>query len=251
MMNSPLADLEAEPNMKRVAILQSSYIPWKGYFDLINSVDEFILYDDVQYTRQDWRNRNRIKTAHGTRWLTIPVKVDGLYQQRLDETIVADPAWARRHWDTLRQSYSRAARFGEFAPDIEAAYAACANEARLSAINRTFIEVICRLLRIGTTLRWSTDFDAHGASTERVVDLCRQSEAHVYLSGPRGRDYLDEKRFDDAGIELEYFDYEGYRIYEQPHPPFEHQVTVLDLLFATGHAAHSFMKTFGVVGSHG
>ena len=110
--------------MKRVAILQSNYIPWKGYFDLINSVDEFVLYDDCQYTRQDWRNRNRIKTPNGTRWLTIPVTVDGLYEQRLDETEVADPDWARAIGTRSTSRTGRRPTSPATRAEIEAAYGA-------------------------------------------------------------------------------------------------------------------------------
>src|SRR5437868_14961880 len=94
--------------MKRVAILQSNYIPWKGYFDLIAAVDEFILYDDMQYTRRDWRNRNQIKTPAGIQWLTIPVEVKGKFHQRINETQVSDPDWPRHHWRTLELNYARA-----------------------------------------------------------------------------------------------------------------------------------------------
>jgi WbqC-like protein family len=233
--------------MKRVAIVQSNYIPWKGYFDLINSVDEFILLDEVQYTRQDWRNRNRIKTAQGTSWLTIPVRVDGLYEQRLDETEVADPDWATRHWDVLRQAYRAAPHFEALAAEVESAYERCRSEPLLSRINRTLIEAVCAMLGIRTTLAWSTDYSATGARSERVVDLCKHAHASVYLSGPRARAYLDEQLFEQAGIELVYVDYAGYSEYEQLHRPFEHEVTVLDLLFNTGERAPSLMKSFGAV----
>jgi WbqC-like protein family len=229
---------------KRVAILQSCYIPWKGYFDLINSVDEFVLYDEVQYTRQDWRNRNRIKTQNGTRWLTIPVTVDDLYHQRLDETVVADPRWATRHWDTLKQSYRDAPHFRQLGPEIGAAYERCAAEPRLSHINRALLETVCRLLDIETRVTWSTEYDAHGSRTERVVSLCEQTRAGLYLSGPSARAYIDESLFERAGIELRYFDYEGYPQYPQLHPPFEHNVTILDLLFNAGPDARALMKSF-------
>ena len=158
--------------MKRVAIVQSCYIPWKGYFDLINSVDEFVLYDDCQYTRQDWRNRNLIKTAQGSKWITVPVRVDGLYGQRLDETRIADPRWAKRHWSTLRQSYARAPFLADYAEAYEDAYARCADEPLLSRVNRRLLEAGCAALDIRTPLTWSTDYTAIGSRTERVVNLC-------------------------------------------------------------------------------
>jgi len=228
---------------KRVAIVQSCYIPWKGYFDLINLVDEFVLYDDRQYTRRDWRNRNRIKTPQGTRWLTIPVEVKGRYHQRIDETLISDPDWADVHWKTLHHNYASAPHFDTYAERIEALYRA-ANDRRLSAVNRTFLEEICAILGITTRLSWSTDYEASGARTERLVSLCRAAGATTYLSGPSAREYMDEALFDQAGIELEYMSYEGYPEYPQLHPPFEHGVTVLDLLFNTGPDAPRFMKSF-------
>jgi len=100
--------------MKRLAVVQSSYIPWKGYFDLIKSVDEFILYDHVQYTRRDWRNRNRIKTRDGPKWLTIPVEVKSKYHQSIQDVRTSDPNWPRRHWESIRHSYARARYFDDY-----------------------------------------------------------------------------------------------------------------------------------------
>ena len=146
--------------MKRVAIVQSCYIPWKGYFDLINSVDEFVLYDESQYTRQDWRNRNRIKTSSGTRWLTIPVTINGLYNQRIDETRIADARWAERHWAILHQAYRRASQYDVYADEIQAAYERVASKPLLSDVNRTLLEAVCRVLDIRTTMSWSTNYRA-------------------------------------------------------------------------------------------
>ena len=106
---------------KTVAIVQSCYIPWKGYFDLINLVDEFILYDDRQYTRRDWRNRNRIKTPQGSQWLTIPVEVKGRYDQRIDETRISDPDWAEQHWKTLTHNYASAPHFDDYGERLRVA----------------------------------------------------------------------------------------------------------------------------------
>jgi len=228
---------------KRVAIVQSCYIPWKGYFDLINLVDEFILYDDRQYTRRDWRNRNRIKTPQGTQWLTIPVAVKGRYDQRIDETTISDPGWSQKHWKTLTHNYGSTAHFESYRDTFEEVYDG-ATDRRLSAVNRRFLEAINDLLGIRTRLSWSTDYETDGARTDRLVSLCLAAGATSYLSGPSARDYMDEALFEEAEIELEYMDYTGYPQYEQPHPPFEHAVTVLDLLFSVGPEAPHYMKSF-------
>lgn len=229
---------------KTVAIVQSCYVPWKGYFDLINCVDEFILYDDRQFTRRDWRSRNRIKTPQGVTWLTIPVSVKGKYHQRIDETAVAEPAWADRHWKTLVHSYAAAAAFREYAPLIEGLYEQASRERLLSRINRCFIDGVCELMGIDTRRSWSTDYTADGERTARLVSLCKAAGASRYLSGPTARDYLEETAFADAGIELEYADYSGYPEYEQLYPPFEHAVTILDLIFHVGSDAPRYMKSF-------
>lgn len=134
---------------KRVAIVQSNYIPWKGYFDMINMVDEFILFDDMQYTRRDWRNRNRIKTANGSRWITIPVEIKGKYFQKIKDTVVSDAAWNREHWNFIVHSYSISKYFGEYREQFEELYLGC-TEKYLSRINHRFISAICKLLSIET-----------------------------------------------------------------------------------------------------
>jgi hypothetical protein len=227
---------------KSVAIVQSSYVPWKGYFDLVDSVDEFILFDDRQYTRRDWRNRNRIKTPQGVAWLSIPVKVKGKYSQRIDETEVADVGWAERHWKTIENVYRRAPHFDVYRERIETMYHRC-EESFLSRVNRYFLEAICDLLEISTRLAWSTQYSVEGSKTERLVELCRSAGATRYVSGPTARTYLDESLFAEAGIELEYMDYSKYPVYEQLYPPFEHRVSILDVLFHTGTAAPHFVKT--------
>jgi hypothetical protein len=229
---------------KTVAIVQSSYIPWKGYFDLVNSVDEFVLYDDVQFTRRDWRSRNRIKTPAGPAWLTVPVSSKGRYLARIDEMETADDDWRRRHWQTLAQNYSRAPHFGDYAPMVEELYLGSA-ERRLSLVNRAFIEAVCATLGITTALRWSSEYAGEGTKTERLVSLCEQAGATAYLSGPTARAYLDESLFEERGIAVGYIDYADYPPYPQVHPPFDHHVTVLDLLFNTGGEARRYMKSLG------
>ena len=232
--------------MKRVAIVQSNYVPWKGYFDLIASVDEFIFLDDAQYTRRDWRNRNRIKTAQGPRWLTIPVKVRGRYHQRIDETEVSDPDWAQAHWTAIQHAYAAAPAFGDFGERIEAVYRGCRSE-RLSEINQHFAQALCGLLGIRTRLTRSTYYGSDARSTDRLVELCVKAEADEYLTGPSAKGYLDEARFERQGIAVRWMSYDGYPEYPQLHPPFEHAVSVLDLILNTGESARSFMLTGGKV----
>jgi hypothetical protein len=228
---------------KSVAIIQSNYIPWKGYFDIIAQVDEFILYDDVQYTRSDWRNRNLIKTPQGVKWLSIPVKIKGRFGQRICDTEADGDAWRRRHWSSLEQSYSRAPFFRRYAARLEDAYLS-RSETMLSLINRSFIELICELLEIPTRITWCTQYKVGTDRQQRLIELCQQVGGSVYLSGPAAKAYLDPAAFERAGIALKYMDYAGYAPYPQPHGEFVHGVTALDLLFNTGDDARRHLKAF-------
>jgi len=227
---------------RRVAIVQSSYIPWKGYFDLIASVDEFVLYDSVQFTKRDWRNRNRIKTPGGTQWLTIPVQQKGKRCQRIDETLVADSSWSDGHWKALVHNYRRAPYFDRYRDAFADAYRRTSDEPYLSRVNHLWLTTICTELGIRTPITWSTDDDVSGDATQRLVRLCQLRNATEYLSGPSARDYLDESQFRRAGIAVSYADYSGYPTYPQLHGDFVHEVTVLDLVLNTGPDARTYMK---------
>ncbi len=229
--------------MKKIAILQSNYIPWKGYFDLINMVDEFILYDDMQYTRRDWRNRNKIKTPDGSKWLTIPVNVKGKYFQKINETKISDPRWQEKHWQQIEQSYKKAPYFNSFRTLFEAIYMNN-SEIYLSQINYQFIITICDILGITTTIRRSSEFNLTEGRNEKLLSICKQAQSTVYLSGPTAKGYLDESLFTSEGIKIEWMNYNGYLEYSQLFPPFKHDVTILDLLFNTGDQATTYMRSF-------
>lgn len=229
--------------MKKIAILQSNYIPWKGYFDIIGMVDEFILYDDMQYTRRDWRNRNQIKTAAGVKWLTIPVDSKGKFFQKINETKVSGP-WAADHWKTIRYSYAKAPFFKTYEPLFEELYAKAGEMEYISQINHLFLTEICALLGIQTRITWSSDYPLADGKTERLAALVASAGGNYYLSGPAAKDYIVDEVFSRAGIELAYMDYDGYPEYPQLHGDFTHNVSILDLLFMTGPDAPKYMKCF-------
>ncbi len=227
--------------MKKIAILQSNYIPWKGYFDMIAAVDEFILFDDMQYTRRDWRNRNQIKTPQGIQWLTVPVSVKGKYHQTIRETKIDGTDWAEAHWRTLQQNYRRAPHFAEIAQWLEPLYLQ-ESYTHLSQLNRSLIEAICRYLSIKTKISNSWDYTFEDGKTERLVDLCVKAGGGEYISGPAARDYIDEGLFSASGVKLSWFDYAGYTEYPQMWGEFAHGVTMLDLLFNCGRDAPRYMR---------
>ena len=224
--------------MRKIAILQSNYIPWKGYFDLIASVDEFILYDDMQFTKNDWRNRNKVKTPQGPQWLTVPVG-DTIHRRIRD--VHLQPHWQARHWKTLEANYRRTPHFEEIAAWLRPLYIDEVHS-NLSAMNRRFMEAICSYLGIGTRIRNSWDYELGDGRTERLARLCVQAGATEYVSGPSARDYLEPEVLERSGISLTWFDYEGYPEYPQLWGTFTHAVSVVDLLFNCGRTSPRYMR---------
>src|ERR1700754_475837 len=224
---------------RRIAIVQSNYIPWKGYFDLISSVDEFVLYDDMQYTRRDWRNRNQIKTPQGVQWLTVPVKVKGKYHQTIRETELDGTDWPASHWKSLSQNYARAPHFARYAPELEALYLGTPFT-HLSALNLALVQWVNTQLDIRTRVSSSSDYRLEGDRSEKLLNVCLQAGAVEYVSGPSARDYLDENLFREAGGGVRWFEYPDYPAYPQLWGDFVHGVTVLDLLFNCGPEARRF-----------
>ncbi|GBU24693.1 hypothetical protein R83H12_01327 [Fibrobacteria bacterium R8-3-H12] len=218
--------------MKKVAILQSNYIPWKGYFDIISQVDEFIFYDDVQYTNRDWRNRNKIKTPDGLLWLSVPV---GQSKNRLIcDVKIEDNDWQKKHWQSILQFYKKAPFFNEYKSFFEHFYL---NETHrnLSDMNIGLIKKICpEILNIKTIFKDSREFGLQGKKEIRLLELLSKIGATHYLSGLSAKDYICEQHFKDKNIKLEWMDYSGYPEYKQLFGKFEHAVSILDLIFNVG-----------------
>lgn len=226
--------------MKKIAILQSNYIPWKGYFDLIAAVDEFILYDDVQYTKNDWRNRNRIKTPTGIVWITIPVG-QAINRRIRDVLLPQNDIWKEKHWKMLHANYRRAAHFQEVVTLLEHCYLDN-KSTNLSEFNRHLIETICKYLGISTKLSYSWDYGISDGKTERLIDLCIKAGGTEYISGPAARNYIDVNLFKEKRIKLSWFNYDDYPTYPQLWGKFIHHVSVLDLLFNCGKDSPRYMR---------
>lgn len=224
---------------KSCIITQSNYIPWKGYFDGISRVDTFIVYDDMQYTKRDWRNRNLMKTPQGLRWLSIPVQVSGKYHQKINETMVSEPGWNKSHLDFIRQNFQKAPCFQEVWPWVQELYMNCGHS-NLTDINLYFIEAIMSFLGIKTEIRYSSEFNLHEDRNLRLINICLELGASNYFSGPAAKNYMEESLFTEKGIKVHYFDYSGYPEYPQLHPPFEHGVSIFDLIFNLGEEAKNY-----------
>ena len=225
----------------KVIITQSNYIPWKGFFDSMAQIDMIVLYDDMQYTKRDWRNRNVIKTPQGLKWLSIPVEVKGKYFQKINQTKVSDTKWTIDHLNQLKQHYKTAKCYKEVIDWIENLYLNCQFEL-LSDINRYFIENINKYLGINVEVVSSERFELAEDKTERLVNICKELGTTDYFSGPAAKVYMDESKFEENNIKVNYFDYSGYPEYEQIHGDFEHGVTIFDLIFNCGINSKKYLK---------
>ncbi len=223
----------------KVAVIQSNYIPWKGYFDIIHDADLFIFHDDLQYTKNDWRNRNKIKTPNGLTWLSIPV---GPRENRLIcEVTLPNNEWKQEHWRKLQASYLKTPFFDLYKAFFREMYLAH-TWATLSEFNQNMIQRVAReLLGIKTEFRDSRAYALHGMRLDRLLELLQLAEATEYISGPSAASYIVPERFTEAGIRLTYKDYANYPEYPQLYPPFEHAVSILDLLFHVGPDAPEYI----------
>lgn len=224
----------------KVGVIQSNYIPWRGYFDLIDDVELFVFYDDVQYTKNDWRNRNRIKTPTGAQWLTVPVRhvhsAQLIHETRLEEGL----PWRRKHLGSIEQAYRKAPHFDAYYP----AFARLLSQpyANLAELNHALILWLMAQFGITTPIKHSRDYPLAGKRGDRLLALLEQAGATRYLSGPSASSYLDTAEFARHGIQVEYKTYD-YAPYPQLWGAFAGNVTVLDLLFNTGPEARQHLKS--------
>lgn len=219
-----------------VSINQPAYLPWPGYFHRIAASDLHIILDHVQFEKNSLTNRNRIKSATGPLWLTVPVKTSGLFGHLPINRLTIDNKqnWPKKHWETIRQSYARAPHFGQYADFWKNIYARPWENLfdLCNATNSFFLNEF----QIRTRQIASSTLNPSGAKSELVLNLCRQVGATVYLSGPMGRNYLDEKAFLAAGIQVLYHDYQ-YPTYPQLGTTFEANLSALDMLMNCGGGA--------------
>lgn len=214
---------------------------------MLRSVDEVVLLESVQYTRRDWRNRNRIKTPNGPLWLTIPVEVKGRYNQAIDETLISDADWAATHIRSIALAYRRAVHFGTVSPWLFSLLEEAAKETHLTKVNERLIRAICERLNITVPIRRCSDVLDREAlrimdPTERLLKLCLACDATHYLSGPAAKSYLDVDLFAQHGIEVEWMEYSGYKEYPQLWGEFDPSLSIIDVLLNTGPEAGFYLN---------
>jgi len=232
------------PRPKSIAILQSNYIPWKGYFDIIAAVDEFVIFDEVQFTKGDWRNRNRIVCNGVSRWLTIPVRASGHFRAPISSIEIADPVWAGKHLRRLEESYGRSRYFRWLQPHLLELYRRAAEMSRLTDINELFLRALAEIIKLPAVLTRSDEVLRKAATPNgRLIEICLAKRANVYVTGPAARSYIEPEQFAEAGIELRYANYSGYPRYDQGAGAFDNHVSLVDTLFHCGPDTRSHLKS--------
>lgn len=219
--------------MNKVIITQSNYIPWKGYFSAMREATHFVVYDDMQYTKRDWRNRNKLITPQGPKWLSIPVKVKGKYHQKINETKVSDSSWGINHWNFIESNYKKTLYFNEYSEYFKPLYLNPTSEF-LTEINLAFIKKVLILLEIDIEIILSSEFKLRGDKTEKLMNICKDLEASEYFTGPAAKNYMDEQLFTNNDIKINYYNFSGYPEYKQQWGQFDHAVSILDMFFNLG-----------------
>lgn len=224
-----------------MAILQSNYIPWKGYFDIISKVDLFIFHDDLQYTKNDWRNRNRIKSRDGLIWLTIPC---GISEKRLIcEVVMKDKNWQKVHWEKIRNNYNTAPFFNHYKDFFEDFYLNKKWD-YLSDLNQYFIKYVSNnFLFLKTEFSDSREYNLKLKKADRVRELLLKVQSDIYYSGPAAKKYLNEEYLTQKNIEVKWMDYNNYKEYKQLFGPFENNVSIIDLLFNVGPESINYIQS--------
>ena len=226
--------------MKKVAIIQSNYIPWKGYFDMIRNVDLFIFYDHVQYTKRDWRSRNYIKAPEGKRLLSIPCGCNT--NRKIYEVELPSNDWQKKHWDSIRQCYKKAPFFFKFKPFFDEIYLG-RRWKYLSELNQYVIKKIAAdILKTTTVFEDSRTYNLQLSKAEGVKEILQKCDCEIYLCGPAAKDYLSDDFIGTMSSKLVWMDYSGYPAYRQLYAPFEHNVSIIDMIFNLGYETINYMK---------
>lgn len=219
--------------MSKVIITQPNYIPWKGYFSNMRGVDYLVMYDDVQYTKRDWRNRNFIITKNGPLLLTIPVNTKGKFYQKINQTTVSDKNWNQKHWNLIEDNYKKTKFFYEYKNHFYDLYFSIQTDI-ISEINLIFIQKIIELLNLNIKIIKSSDLNISGDRNTRLLNICKTLDCDTYYSGPAAKSYMDEEMFTNNSIQVKYYDYNNFKEYKQNWDGFTHQVSILDMFFNLG-----------------
>jgi hypothetical protein len=227
----------------RVSINQPAYLPWLGYFNRIAISDVHVILDQVQFEKNSAINRNKIRTGNGWSWLTVPVKTKGKFGELEINSLEIDNAsnWAEKHWKAICHNYGKTPYFEKYSSELHHMYSHPWSRLfdLMDEMNSYFIKEV---LNLPTPLKYGSKLDAGGRKSDLVLNICRELGATTYISGPFGRDYLDEKQFFSEGIAIEYHDY-VHPVYQQYYQPFEPYMSILDLIMNCGAGSRDVIMT--------
>jgi len=217
----------------KLVILQPGYLPWLGFFDQLAQSDIFVFYDDVQYDKHGWRNRNRIKTSRGVQWLTVPVLTKNKKLQLIKDVKIDNSTtyWRYNHLQSIRQNYSRTPYFELLFPDLDKIY--LQQWEYIIDLDIQLIDLILKMLGLNRRIEFSSHLLIKGTKTEKLINFCRYFKVDEYLTGNAAKDYLIEDRFPEEGIKLTYHNY-NHPKYEQLYGDFIPYLSIVDLLFNEG-----------------
>ncbi len=224
---------------------QPNYLPYLGFFHKIYHAGMFVIVDNVQFVKRGpfgWMNRNKIRTAEGARWLTVPVLVKGKFEQQIKDTKINTALpWARKHWRTLARSYSKAPYFTRYADFFDETYNKKKWE-NFCDLSTHLIFFLLKALGIDRPVKIASELGGRGKGDDLILDLCEKTGADAYLHGKHGADYIDEEKFRARGVGCAYQNFE-HPVYRQQHLPFLSHLSVVDLLF--NHGAESLEILLG------
>ena len=227
----------------KIIITQSNYIPWKGYFTTMRQATHFVVYDNVQYTKRDWRNRNKIITPSGPCWLSIPIHIKGKYHQKINEAKISNDKWNIDHWNKIKQNYKKAPFYKEYSKHFESLYLKDLNGlVYLTDINIIILKKCVDLLDINIEIIDSRYFNILGGKTEKLVNICNDLNAVEYFTGPAAKNYIDEDLFAKNNIKLSFYDLDNFPEYSQMWNDFDHKVSILDMFFNLGDETRNYFN---------
>lgn len=215
--------------------MQPTYLPWIGYFDLMDQADVFVFLDNVQFAKRSWQQRNRIKTPRGLEWLTVPVNVSGRYHQLISDVEIADQSYVTRHLSAIRRNYACASYFKSVYSYLEGLFHSASKSRRLLHLNAQIITAIAEIMGLQKPIIMASDITHEGKRSERLALICSKLNADTYLSALGSAEYLLQEvhEFSKRGIRVLFHHYE-HPHYNQLYPPFMPYASIIDLIFNEG-----------------
>lgn len=218
-----------------LTIHQPEHLPWSGYYHKMNMADTYLLYDDVQFEKNNFQNRNRIMGTNGVQWINVPINLSGHTKDKINEITIANgsnPKWAKKYLTTLRYSYSKHPYFDDYMPFFDELYSR--QHENLCSLNIEIIKYFAKLLQIEPRFEMSSNVEREGSKSDQILSICKNMNADTYIAGPSGRDYLNEKSFFDAGIKIIYQEYKHPKYEQYKRDNFTPYLSVIDMLFNVG-----------------